>query len=249
MKQMQKELDELVTKLKETAGSNLKSVVLYGSAVTGEFHPKHSDLNVLCVLERLDASELEKLNPSSAWWARKGHPAPIVFSFEELYHSADVFAIEILDIKASHRLLFGEDVFATLDVPMNLHHLQVERELRTNLIRLRQHYLAAARDGRSLLRLMTGSISTFAALFRHVLIALDEEPEQKRDAPERKREAIDRLAALLGFDASAFHSVLDVREGKRREKELSILATFRAYLDGITRVVREVDRRLDTLSH
>ena len=242
---MQKELAELVNKLKEAAGNNLKCVVLYGSAVSGEFHPKHSDLNVLCVLERLDASDLEKLNPASAWWTRKGHPAPVVFSVEELRQSADVFAIELLDIKASHRVLFGEDVFAALDVPMSLHHLQVERELRTNLIRLRQRYLAAPRDGRSLLRLMTESISTFAALFRHVLIAFGEQTHRKRDAPEPKREAIDRLAVLLAFDASAFHTVLDVREGKRREKELNIVATFRAYLDGITRVAREVDQRLN----
>ncbi len=235
---MEKELHELVTKLKEAAGANLKAVVLYGSAVTGEFHPKHSDLNVLLVLERLDAAGLEKLNPASTWWAQKGYPAPLAFSWEELRGYADLFAIELLDIKANHRVLFGEDIFAELTVPVTFHRALVERELSINLIRLRQTYLAQPRDHKALLRLMTASISTFAALFRHALMALGEQP------PPYKREAVDRLASLLNFDAQAFHTLLDVREGKRKERDVKVEETFRAYVEGVTRVAQEMDRRL-----
>lgn len=59
-----KELTGLVEKLKVAVWANLKAVLLYGSAVTGEFQPKFSDLNVLCAFERLDAVELEKLRPA-----------------------------------------------------------------------------------------------------------------------------------------------------------------------------------------
>ncbi len=235
---MQKELDQLVAKVKEAAGTNLKALVLYGSAVTGEFHPKHSDLNVLCVLERLDALELEKLNRAAAWWAGKGHPAPLVFSLDELRRFADLFAIELLDIKANHRVLFGEDVFARLEVPMTLHRAQVERELSTSLIRLRQSYLARRRDLKALLGLMTASVSTFATLFRHALIALSEQP------PDRNRDVFTRLGALLGFAPDAFLAVLEVREGKRRGRDLDVEATFRAYLEGVRRAAEEADRRL-----
>ncbi len=238
---MEKDLSELVVKLKGAAGANLQSVVLYGSAVTGEFHPKHSDLNVLCLLGSLDVTELEKLNPAAAWWAGKGHPVPLVFSFDEIRQFADIFAIELLDIKANHRVLFGDDVVAALTVPMTLHRAQVERELSTNLIRLRQSYLAQRRDRKALLGLMTASVSTFAALFRHALMTLGEQP------PQQKREVVDRLASLLSFDAQAFHTVLDVREGKRKERDVKVEETFRAYVEGVTRVADEVDRRLSTL--
>lgn len=234
---MEKDLNELVTKLKETAGANLKSVVLYGSAITGEFHPKYSNLNVLCVLERLDAAALEKLNPAAAWWVEKGHPAPLLFTVEELRRFADVFAIELLDIKAGHRVLFGEDVFVALAVPMTLHRAQVGRELESSLIRLRQSFLARRRGRKALLQLMTASLSTFATIFRHALIALGEQ------APAQKREVFDRLAKLIGLDAGAFHAVLDVREGKRKERDLDVEATFRSYLEGVARVTDEVDRR------
>ncbi len=235
---MEKDLQELVNKLKVAAGANLRSIVLYGSGATGDFHPKFSDLNVLCVLGRLDSEELQKLSKTAMWWTRKGHPSPYVFTLEELRQSADVFAIELWDIKSSRKVLFGEDVFDGLDVPMGLHRIQVEREMRASLVRLRQRYLAATQDSKSLLGLMTAALSTFVTLFRHTLIVLGEEPSQ------RKRDVMDRLGKLLGLDMAAFHTVLDVREGKRRQKEVAVGTLFPAFLQIVTRVVEEVDRRL-----
>jgi hypothetical protein len=126
---------------------------------------------------------------------------------------------------------------------MSLHRVEVERELRVNLLRLRQAYLAAPAKPKRVLQLMTASVSTFLALFRHALIALGEQ------APQQKRDALDRLATLLGFNAAAFHAILDVREGRRREKDVDPEAVFRDYLEGVTRVTNEVDRRMEELSH
>jgi predicted nucleotidyltransferase len=231
-------LTELANRLKKTAGSNLLSVILYGSAATEEFHPKHSDLNVLCILRDLSKEELSKLHAASTWWAKKGHPAPLFFTLDELHHSADVFAIELLDIKAARRILYGEDVIASLHVPMDLHRLHVERELRNNTLRLRQCYVMHAADSRKTLQLMVSSISTFVALFRHALIALGEDP------PPNKRATVDRVASVLGFDPSPFHTVLDIREGHKRERDVEAQATFDKYLNGIVKATEEVDRRL-----
>ena len=239
---MEKELKELVGKLAAAAGTNLKSVVLYGSAVSGEFNPKHSDLNVLCVLADLDPHALAVLSPTATWWARKGHPAPLIFSLDELRRASDVFALEFLDIKAHYRILWGQDTFASLEIPMRLHRVQVERELRTDLLKLRQHYLAAPGDKKGVLGLMTESVSSFASLFRHALLALGEcTPER---LPHRKREIIGSLAKLLDFDASAFYTVLDLREGKLGPGQVDVPSTFRAYLQGVERVTNEVDERL-----
>jgi predicted nucleotidyltransferase len=235
---MEKLLNELIEKLKATAGDNLKSVVLYGSAAGGEYHAKHSDLNVLCLVERAGAAELELLGPVAQWWTRKGHPAPLVFTLEELRRSADVFAIELLDIQERHRILFGDDFLGALDVPMTLHRLQVERELRTNWLRFREAILATPPKNAARLGLMTKSISSFTALFRHALIALGEA------VPDSKRAVIDHIARLVGSNASAFHTILDVREGKQKESQVDVTATVRAYLELVERVTDEVDRRL-----
>jgi hypothetical protein len=237
----QKHLDNLLEKLKQAGGDNLDSLVLYGSAAAevDGFHPEFSDLNVLCLVKRLDTAALQKLSPVVAWWEKQKQPAPMLFTIEELRQSADVFAIELYDIKKTHRVLFGSDQFSSLEVPMNLHRVAVERELRTNLIRLRQKFMAAAaNDGKAVLRLMTDSVSSFVTLFRHALIAMGEQP------PEAKRDVVSRLAALLGFDHSAFDSILDVREGKLKKDQIDVTKVFEAYLESIKRVVEEVDRRL-----
>jgi len=231
-------LTDLVTRLKNAAGSNLLSVILYGSAATEEFHPGHSDLNVLCIMQSLGRDDLRKLHAASAWWAKKGHPAPLFFTLNELHHSADVFAIELMDIKAAHRVLHGEDVIASLHVPMDLHRLQVERELRNNTLRLRQHYMMHPADSRKTLELMTSSISTFAALLRHALMALGEDP------PPTKRSTMDRMGSVLGFDPSPFHTIFEIREGHKRERDVDVQATFDAYLDRVVKVTEEIDRRL-----
>ncbi len=234
----EQDLTDLVARLKNDAGNNLLSVILYGSAATDEFHEGHSDLNILCVVQSLGRTDLSRVHDASAWWLKKGHPAPLFFTLDELHHSADIFAIELLDIKAAHRVLHGEDVMATLNVPMDRHRLQVEREFRNNTLRLRQHYLMHPADARKTLELMTESISTFAALFRHALIALGEQP------PSTKRSTMDRLGSVLGFDPSPFHTIFEVREGHKRGRDVDIQATFDAYLDRVAHVAEEMDRRL-----
>jgi predicted nucleotidyltransferase len=234
----ERDLAGLVTKLKDAAASNLMSVILYGSAATEEFHEGHSDLNILCIMQSLGREDLAKLHAASAWWAKKGHPVPLFFTLKELRNSADVFAIELLDIKAAHRVLHGEDLMASVHVPMDLHRLQVERELRNNTLRLRQHYMRHPADSRKTLELMTSSISTFAALFRHALIALGEDP------PPTKRSTMDRLGSVLGFDPAPFHSIFEIREGHKRGRDVDVQAIFDAYLDRVSKVADEMDRRL-----
>jgi hypothetical protein len=233
----EKELNDLVERLKQAAGQNLRAVVLYGSAVANGFHQEHSDLNVLLLLDRTGAEELKPLQPVSRWWWRNGHPAPLVFTLDELQNSADVFAIELLDIKRHHHMLLGEDFLRDLRVPMVLHRLQVERELWTNVIRLREAYLRSRDRRAELVDLMIASASSFATLFHHSLIALG------KDAPASHRDSASRLAELLGFDAATFHAVLDIREGKSKPGDSEADRIFAAYLHAVTHVAAEMDRR------
>lgn len=235
---MDKRLAEFIDKLKAAAGENLQAVVLYGSSVSGEFHKDYSDVNLLCVCQRLDADVLRALHPAVTRWTKAGQPPPMLFAQDELARAADVFAIELLDIQAARRVLFGEDPFAKLDVPTQHHRLQVERELRTDVIRLREQYVAIGDDEKRVEALLTRSISSFATLFGHTLLLLGEQ------RPAGKREVIDRLARILEFDPAPFHTVLELREGKRGAKGPDMHAIFRGYLSGAMRVADEVDRRL-----
>jgi hypothetical protein len=232
-------LTELVNRLKSAAGDNLKAVVLYGSAVTGEFAEKHSDINILCLVERAGAADLEQLHDVAQWWMKQGNAAPLIFTPDELARSADVFAIEMLDMKRNHRMLFGEDFFEQFQVPMRLHRAQVEHELRVNWLRLRQAMVGAPIKKKAHFAIMSASLPVFCALFRHALIVLGQQP------PHGKRAAVDGIAALTGADPSAFHALLEFREGKRKEKDIDIETTLHAYLEFVEIATSEVDQRLD----
>jgi hypothetical protein len=234
---MEAKLKELVDRLQAAAKANLQAVALYGSAATGEFHEGHSDLNVLCLVQHANSSDLEILHGVAEWWIKKGNHAPLIFTRDELQRSADVFAIELLDMKSRHRILFGENFLTGLEVPLNLHRLQVERELRTNWLRLRQAILAAPLTEKAHLSIMTQSLSTFCALFRHALLALGQ------PLPATKREAVANVAALTNADSSSFQALLDLREGKHNKK-IDVEPSLRSYLAFVEAVTNEVDRRL-----
>jgi hypothetical protein len=214
-------------------------VILYGSAATEEFHSKHSDLNILCLVGQADAAQLEALHGPVDWWIRRGQRPPLVFTLEELRRSADIFTIELLDMKSRHRILYGENVLAEIPVPLHYHSLQVERELRTGWLRLRQAILAAPKKPKVYLELMTSSFSAFAALFRHALLALGEAPA------ETKREAIGRIAQFAGADPTAFQTILSLREGKLSGRDIDVEKSLNQYFAFVEAVTEKFDLQLD----
>ena len=64
----EKLVSEFVEKMRTAAGGNLTSVILYGSAAEGEFHPEYSDLNLLCVLQDTSFASLSKIAGAVEWW-------------------------------------------------------------------------------------------------------------------------------------------------------------------------------------
>ena len=136
--------------------------------------------------------------PAAKWWDGKKQPPPLCMTKQELQRSTDVFTIELLDMQQHHRLLFGDDVLKDLQIPMDLHRVQVEYELREKLILLRQHVLLASNNQSRLWDLLLRSAPSFSTLFRHALIAMGD------GKPITRREAVTSLAGRVGFDASAY---------------------------------------------
>jgi predicted nucleotidyltransferase len=236
----EKQINEFISRLRAASGENLLSVILYGSAADGEFHPEFSNVNLLCVLRETTFATLAAMAPAVEWWTRQKHHAPLVLTREEMERSTDVFSIEFLDMKQRHRVLFGEDVLSGLQIPMHLHRAQLEYELREKLILLRERLLLATGDKKQLWDLMLGSLSTFTTLFRHGLIALGEMP------PNAKRDVVQALAVRTSFDATAFLQLLDIREHKAETKQFDVTDTFARYLATVQQVTAAVDKMLDS---
>jgi hypothetical protein len=112
----------------------------------------------------------------------------------------------------------------------------VEHELRAKLLRLRQRGACVLADRLLLLQLMAESLSTFCVLIRHALRL------SGADAPHAKREIVDQGARVFGLDPEPLHTLLDLREQKRKPKQIEAQALFENYLKQIEAVVGAVDR-------
>jgi hypothetical protein len=236
----EKQIAEFIGRMRQAAGENLQSVILYGSAADGEFHPKFSNVNLLCVLRDASFGALQAVAPAVKWWTRQKHHAPLLLAREELERSADVFSIELLDMQQQHRMLYGEDVLQGLPIPMRLHRAQLEYELREKTILLRQRLLLASGNKNRLWELLLGSLSAFATLFRHVLVAMGDL------APKTRREGIQTLASRIPLDPSALLQLLDIRETKADRKQLDVSDVARRYLTAVQQVTAAVDKMPDS---
>jgi predicted nucleotidyltransferase len=231
----EKKIAEFVQRIRSEGQNNLQSVILYGSAASGEFHQEFSDINILCVLRDTSFVALTALAPTVEWWRKQKNPPPLVMTQSELQRSTDVFIIELLDMQRHHRVLYGDDVLSGLQVSTAQHRLQVEYELREKLIIFRQNLLYVNGDKQQLWELMLNSLPSFTTLFRHALMVLT-----GNDAPS-KRAAIESLAQRIQFETSGFLQILDVREHKLDRKQLDPKDLCPRYLKAVQQVTDAVD--------
>src|SRR5258708_13500709 len=229
----EEKLSEVGGGLQEGGGDKLESIVLYGSAARGDFHAHKSDLNLLCVLKSAKVQELARIAGVIRWWSvQLREPAPRIFTKEELSRSADVFAIELLDIGQHHRVLLGGDPIEGIEVPMNLHRVQLEHELRTALQKLRAHFLHSSDNEAQLREIYAQSISSISVLLRHFLIVVGE------DASLDKSAIYHRIEKLTGAEAEVFELGLQLRDN---HPVTEIVRAYGKYLEAIEIVIHSLD--------
>jgi predicted nucleotidyltransferase len=234
--EVEKTLNRLTVELKNAYGENLVALFLYGSAVSGDFHEKFSDLNILCVLRDMSADLLKKAENTITWFVRKGNPPPMFFTEYEIESSNDVFPIEFLDMQANHRVLFGPDILKDLRVALENHRLELEHELRSKFIGLRQNFLSVSRDPKAVGNLILRSLSAVITLFRHTLILMGE------TVPVQKSDIISMFCTRAKLDESLFLELLKLREEGREVTATEALPTFKRYFEEIAKMIVLVDQ-------
>ncbi len=234
---MRHHFEAFIDDLKATHRKNLASVILYGSAAAGDFVAHQSDYNILVALHKIGPEDLRNAQPCIRQWTRMGHPVPVYFTVSELQNAADVFPIEFHQMSIARKVLFGADVLADLDISDKFLRLQAEYELRSKLIQLRRQYIPASASVDGLKNLMAESLSSFAALFRAVLIINGLKP------PATKPEIVDMTVKHLGIDALPFEKIFHIRENSSTGTldETSANRLFGEYMEQIEKVIDAVD--------
>ncbi len=234
---MKQYFEAFIDDLKATHGKNLSCVILYGSAAAGDFVPKQSDYNILIALHKIGPEDLRNAHACVREWARLGHPIPVYFTVSELQNASDVFPIEFHQMSVARKVLYGPDVLADIKISDKFLRLQTEYELRSKLIQLRRQYIPASTSVDGLKKLMAESLSSFASLFRAVLIL------KGLDPPATKHEIVALTANQLKIDGTPFEKIFNIRENNFTVKlnETSANTLFGDYMHQIENVINAVD--------
>jgi predicted nucleotidyltransferase len=228
-------LDNLVAQLRVAFGSELRAVVLYGSAAAGEHLPKKSDYNVLVLVDSLPADRLAAASATTKAWSDDGNPAPLTLTMDEWHGSSDIFPMEYADVLERHRVLYGDLVMDIKVDPAHLR-LQVEHEAMGTLLQLRRGTLAAGNDPKARLALLESVSSTVMVVFRAVLRLRKEVPALDNVELSQK------VATAVGMDATPFVQVIWHKRGEPKIRGEDIGRILESYLAGMQQLVRYLDQ-------
>ena len=216
-------------------GSELVSLIVYGSAAAGSYVKGKSDINLLVVLTEAGKDRLDAAFDKVKYWKKRGVVTPLVMTREFIETSLDSYPIEFLNMKNSHILVHGEDVLKDLVFkPADLR-LQIEREIKGKIILLTQGYLETEGAARALRQLIRKSFTAFVSIFNALLFL-----KQGR-APQTRRETIKEVCNQFSLDTAVFERCSDIKEGKDKLASKEIINIFKKYLREVEKIGNIVD--------
>lgn len=202
---MNAQAERFAEELEHAFGARLRSVVLHGSLARGEAVKGVSDINLLVLLDDVDAAALRTAAPLVRRWAKAGNTAPLLLSWNEWLRSADAFAIEVADMKDARTVLRGDDPVADLEVARRELRLQAERELRGKLVQLRSGLLLTGERPAEVGRLLLAALPSFTTYARAVIRLHGEA------MPSTTPAVLDRAGTLVDADAASLHMAWQAR--------------------------------------
>jgi predicted nucleotidyltransferase len=216
MSKMKTAAERYTSELSVALGDRLRSVVLHGSVARGEAVEGVSDVNLLVLVDAVDAALLRDLAPHARRWLKAERALPLVLTWDEWAAAADVFAIETTDMLDAREVLHGPDPLSDTVVDDRHLRIQAERELRGKLIHLREGTLATADQPAELGRLVLSALPSVATYLRAALRLAGESV-----AGATTPAVLTRGAALLGIDDAPLLELWDVR-GRGKPPKMAV---------------------------
>lgn len=219
--------------LKDIYPEELVSLILYGSAASGEFVDQHSNLNLLAVLKNTDLGTVKK----SAQLIRKFKPINTLFLTEDyITNSIDIFPIEFLDMQENYFVLYGKDVLKDIQVGIHNLRFQCEQELKAKLLKLRQAYLLLSNNLPALRSLLLTSFTSVLHILRNVLRIKGRKP------PYLKPEVLKELAFEFKIDLAVWERILSAKNKKIKLNAREIEQLFVSFVRELESLVVIIDK-------
>ena len=132
--------EEFTDDFKNVFGSDLISIILYGSGASGHYVAGKSDLNFLIVISEGGIDNLDRAFSAVARWRKRKAATPLFMTKAEILSSRDTYPIEFLSMKKHYVTVSGEDVLGGLSFEPAHLRLQSEREFKGKLVHLRRGF-------------------------------------------------------------------------------------------------------------
>ena len=227
-------LEELVATLLEVAGPQLDSVILFGSGAEGRLRST-SDLNLLVVAGGLTLDKLDALRRAFLTGRSAAGLTVMFVEKAELPRAMEAFAVKFTDIKARHRVLYGNSPLESVEITREATVRRVRQVLLNLTLRLREQYVIDGEHEERLARIVadvTGPIRACAA----TLIALKD-----------GRTLAPKIALEEVFAGGAWDECLTGISAVHRGEHLPPGATRRLYAE-VLRLLVALDERAFSLS-
>ena len=213
----------------------IRSVVIYGSAVGKNYLPKRSDINSAVIIDAIGVPQERRALKMIAHGHRQGIATPLFFTPAYMVSSLDVFPIEFLEIKENHVLVFGEDWWAARDIDQKNLRLFCEHEIKGKFFRIRQAYLEQGLKAGALQLLLKESLNALIPIFRNLI-------RLKNRAVNLDKNAVVRaLSESYSLDSRVFEDILRHQTTGLRASGAQVEELFAKYLVEIEKLVQAVD--------
>ena len=234
--EMQKLLQTYVKEVKGAFGDQLEGLLLYGSAVRGEFLRGRSNLNILLLFSSYDSAILKQYSVLHRRWSKEQIVVPLFLTEEELRMTAAVFPLEFLEIQEQHRVLDGRDPFIGFHVKTDRLREAVVQGFTSHILRLRQRYVEGGGSDEATTILLPLSITSTIPLLRGVRRLLGRAPLSHSDA------VISDVGEQLNLDLQGLLDAWLLKRGQISPGPHEVPRLFDRYLHATILVTRAVEQ-------
>jgi len=232
---LQPVINEFAGKLLENLNDNVLSILVYGSAAGVSYNPGISNINIAVIVKDLEFSIL-KQNLALIKSVRKHKIAtPLFLTKEYVLNALDVFPVEFSEIKQQHRVIYGEDIFKDLDIPLKDVRLLCEQQVKGKLLHLRQAYLETGPDAVVLKNLLIKTLNDLIPIFRQLIILKGQKPAV------HKEETLKLLAGIFSLDEESLLAVYHDKSRKMLMPLNQVEAHFQNFLNQLENLSRHMD--------
>ena len=228
-------INDFAQKIIDNLNDNLISIIIYGSAAGINFNPGVSNINMAIIVKNLDFSVLTQGLELVNWGRKHKIATPLFLTKDYVLSALDVFPIEFSEIKEQHKLIFGEDIFSSLEIPVSDVRLLCEQQVKGKLLHLRQAYLDFGSNPVVLKDLLSRALSDLFPVMRQLVILKGQKPL------EHKEELLGQLIRIFSLEIDPFLAILRDKNKKVLISKNQVKAYFQNFLNQLEILSRHLD--------